>query len=86
LGIAERIVPSGVKGAAIPIRLGCNVIAMDIVEISPPYGHAEIPAPVSETPGLDLLSVLTASRKKIGSKKEFDCTCKTIRWYYYTVC
>jgi hypothetical protein len=63
------IVPSGVKGAAIPTPRVFNVIDMDIVEISPPYGHAEIPALVAETPGLDLLCVLAANRKKLDLKK-----------------
>jgi len=70
------MVPSGVKGAAIPIRPGCNVIAMDIVEISPPYGHAEIPALVAETPGLGLLCVLPATGKKLDLKKNLTVRVK----------
>jgi len=58
------IVPSGVKGAAIPTRLVFDVIGMDIVEVSPPYDHAEITALVAETLGLDLLYVLAANRKE----------------------
>jgi len=77
------MVPSGVKGAAIPTPRVFTVSGMDIVEVSPQYGHAEIPALVTETPSLDLLCVLVSSRKKIGSKKEFDCTCKIIKCYYY---
>jgi hypothetical protein len=52
------------KAAAIPTRLAFNGIGTEIAETSPPYDHAEIPAPVSETPGLHLLSVLAAGTKE----------------------
>ena len=43
--------------------LGCNLIGMDIVEVSPPYDYAEITSLAAATLALELLYVLAASRK-----------------------
>jgi agmatinase len=43
---------------------GCNLIGMDIVEVAPPYDHAEITSLAAATIGLELLYVLAASRKE----------------------
>jgi agmatinase len=50
--------------------VGCNLIGMDIVEVSPPYDHGEITALAAATLALDLLYVLAANRKK--HRKELD--------------
>ena len=42
----------------------CNLIGMDIVEVSPPYDYAEITSLAAATLALELLYVLAASRKK----------------------
>ncbi len=42
----------------------CNLIGMDIVEVSPPYDHAEITSLAAATLALELLYVLAASRKE----------------------
>jgi agmatinase len=42
--------------------VGCHVIGMDIVEVCPPYDHAEITALAAATLGLELLYVLAANR------------------------
>lgn len=41
----------------------CNLIGMDIVEVAPPYDHAEITSLAAATLALELLYVLAASRK-----------------------
>ncbi|MGB5749133.1 MAG: agmatinase [Desulfobacterales bacterium] len=43
--------------------VGCKLVGMDIVEVSPPYDHAEITALAAATLGLEFLYVLAASRK-----------------------
>jgi agmatinase len=43
--------------------VGCNLIGMDIVEVSPPYDHAAITSLAAATLGLELLYVLAANRK-----------------------
>jgi len=43
--------------------VGCNLIGMDIVEVSPPYDHAEITALAAATLGLEFLYVLAANRR-----------------------
>jgi agmatinase len=43
--------------------VGCNLIGMDIVEVCPPYDHADITALAAATLGLELLYVLAANRK-----------------------
>jgi agmatinase len=43
--------------------VGCNLIGMDIVEVCPPYDHAEITALAAATLGLDFLYVLAADSK-----------------------
>lgn len=52
------------QGKIIRQLLGCSQIGMDIVEVSPPYGHAEITSLAAATLALELLYVLAASRKK----------------------
>ncbi len=42
---------------------GLNLIGMDIVEVSPPYDHAEITSLAAATLGLEFLYVLAANRK-----------------------
>jgi len=42
---------------------GFNLIGMDIVEVSPPYDHAEITSLAAATLGLEFLYVLAANRK-----------------------
>jgi agmatinase len=42
--------------------VGCNLIGMDIVEVCPPYDHAEITALAAATLGLEFLYVLAANR------------------------
>ena len=42
---------------------GCNLIGMDIVEVSPPYDHADITSLAAATLGLEFLYVLAANRK-----------------------
>jgi len=44
--------------------VGCNLIGMDIVEVSPPYDHAEITSLAAATLGLEFLYVLAAGRKE----------------------
>jgi agmatinase len=44
--------------------VGCNLIGMDIVEVSPPYDHAEITALAAATLALEFLYVLAANRKE----------------------
>jgi agmatinase len=41
---------------------GCNLIGMDIVEVCPPYDHADITALAAATLGLELLHVLAANK------------------------
>ena len=43
---------------------GFNLIGMDIVEVSPPYDHAEITSLAAATLGLEFLYVLAAGRKE----------------------
>lgn len=43
---------------------GFNLIGMDIVEVSPPYDHAEITSLAAATLGLEFLYVLAANRKE----------------------
>ena len=47
-----------------------NLIGMDIVEVSPPYDHAEITSLAAATLALELLYVLAASRKKNKKKAQ----------------
>ena len=42
---------------------GFNLIGMDIVEVSPPYDHADITSLAAATLGLEFLYVLAANRK-----------------------
>jgi agmatinase len=44
--------------------VGCNLIGMDIVELSPPYDHSEITSLAAATLGLELLYVLAANKKE----------------------
>ena len=44
--------------------VGCKLIGMDIVEVSPPYDHAEITSLAAATLGLEFLYVLAAGRKE----------------------
>jgi len=44
---------------------GFNLVGMDIVEVSPPYDHADITALAAATLGLEFLYVLAAKKKKI---------------------
>ncbi|MGD8285054.1 MAG: agmatinase [Desulfobacterales bacterium] len=46
--------------------VGCNLIGMDIVEVSPPYDHAEITSLAAATLGLEFLYVLAANRQETG--------------------
>jgi agmatinase len=48
--------------------VGCNLIGMDIVEVCPPYDHAEITALAAATLGLELLYVLAANRNDKSKK------------------
>lgn len=43
--------------------VGCKLVGMDIVEVSPPYDHAEITSLAAATLGLEFLYVLAANRK-----------------------
>jgi agmatinase len=43
---------------------GINLVGMDIVEVSPPYDHADITSLAAATLGLELLYVLAANRKE----------------------
>jgi agmatinase len=43
--------------------VGCNLVGMDVVEVSPPYDHAEITSLAAATLGLEFLYVLAANRK-----------------------
>ncbi len=43
--------------------VGCNLVGIDIVEVSPPYDHAEITSLAAATLGLELLYVLAAVMK-----------------------
>lgn len=43
--------------------VGCNLIGMDIVEVSPPYDHAEITALAAASLSLEFLYVLAVNRK-----------------------
>ena len=43
---------------------GFNLIGMDIVEVSPPYDHADITSLAAATLGLEFLYVLAANRKE----------------------
>lgn len=44
---------------------GLNLVGMDIVEVAPPYDHADITALAAATLGLEFLYVLAADRDKI---------------------
>ena len=44
---------------------GFNLVGMDIVEVSPPYDHADITALAAATLGLEFLYVLAAGKEKI---------------------
>ena len=44
--------------------IGLNLIGMDIVEVSPPYDHAEITSLAAATLGLEFLYVLAANRRE----------------------
>jgi agmatinase len=43
---------------------GCHLIGMDVVEVAPPYDHAEITSLAAATIGLELLYLLATSRKE----------------------
>ena len=43
--------------------VGCNLIGMDIVEVSPPFDHSEITALAAASLSLEFLYVLAAGRK-----------------------
>jgi agmatinase len=43
--------------------VGCNLIGMDIVEVSPPYDHAELTALAAATISLEILYVFATNRK-----------------------
>jgi len=47
---------------------GINYAGMDIVEVSPPYDHAEITSLAAATIGLEFLYVLAASRQESKSR------------------
>ena len=47
---------------------GFNLVGMDIVEVSPPYDHAEITSLAAATIGLEFLYVLAASRQESKSR------------------
>lgn len=60
----------GGLSAALALRImrglaGYNLVGMDIVEVSPPYDHADITALAAATLGLEFLYVLAADREKI---------------------
>jgi agmatinase len=42
---------------------GLNLIGMDLVEVSPPYDHADITSLAAATLGLEFLYVLAADRR-----------------------
>ena len=44
---------------------GINVVGMDVVEVSPPYDHAEITALAGATIANDLLCLYAANRSKV---------------------
>jgi agmatinase len=44
---------------------GLNLVGMDIVEVAPPYDHADITALAAATLGLEFLYVLAAEKEKI---------------------
>jgi agmatinase len=44
---------------------GLNLVGMDIVEVSPPYDHADVTALAAATLGLEYLYVLASGQKKI---------------------
>ncbi len=44
---------------------GLNLVGMDIVEVAPPYDHADVTALAAATLGLEFLYVLAADREKI---------------------
>ncbi len=44
--------------------VGCKLVGMDIVEVCPPYDHAEITSLAAATLGLEFLYVLAANRKE----------------------
>lgn len=44
--------------------VGCKLVGMDIVEVSPPYDHAEITSLAAATLGLEFLYVLAANRQE----------------------
>ncbi len=48
---------------------GLNLIGMDIVEVSPPYDHAEITSLAAATLGLEFLYVLAANRRTENSSE-----------------
>jgi len=43
--------------------VGCKLVGMDIVEVCPPYDHAEITSLAAATLGLEFLYVLAANRR-----------------------
>jgi len=45
---------------------GINLVGMDVVEVSPPYDHADITALAGATLGLELLYVLASQNKDIA--------------------
>ncbi len=57
-GLSTDLVLKIVRGL-----VGCKLVGMDIVEVSPPYDHAEITSLAAATLGLEFLYVLAANRK-----------------------
>ncbi len=52
-----------------PTFMGCKLVGMDIVEVSPPYDHAEITSFAAATLGLEFLYVLAANRRTENSSE-----------------
>jgi len=59
-GLSSALALRIIRGMA-----GLNLIGMDIVEVAPPYDHADITALAAATLGLEFLYVLAADKKKI---------------------
>jgi agmatinase len=51
-----------------PALLLTDVIALDIVEVSPPYDHAEITAQNANRVILEMISALAAKRRRTGPR------------------
>ncbi len=59
--------PADLLRAIRKIALRTNLVAMDLVEVSPPYDHAEITAPNANRCILDAISALAVKKSK-GAK------------------